>query len=676
MASRFRKSDTTDEMADANDDTTDLGTGQLTAGIVKDRYERATKAIEFDRKEYWLNKSFVEGHQWVKWVDHSKAFVPWLRSGGRYQATVNKLDSLMATYMGRVIKADLAFEVPPTTADDYAIEGALVATSIIRCKQSSGNWEDKREELAIAAILGGTAALTLDWDPSATAYGNVNTGDTCETVLNVTEFAVEPGAKSARRARWWAKGVVLPSEEVRSLYKMDHTPKADYNTGGPFSGGLMGQTSSQDRGTRVVTYYERPNFLRPGGAVAVLVADQLVWGPKPWPFPFKDHLNLEVVRETIVDSQWNGVTRMSKARPIQVQYNFIHSNIQEHIKKVGAAKPIAPYGSAEVFDQWNDDPATPLLYPDGSTPPGYLSPPSLPNYMPQQLDRLDNDLQDVMGVHAISGGEAPANIESGFGLQTLAENDASPATALARRLARAFENTGTSVLELYCKNVKDTRSATVYRETGGQSLAETTKWNGKTIAGQTHVVIPEDAVIPQSRAAMQQFAQTLAGMPGLLPQGQAGLTMLLELAQVPNRDQTMWFANPAEARSRHDVARIMQGEIVLPREFHDHATAISVANRARMSPRYDILSKRIRENLDLFVLAHQRLSEEQAGMQMKKAALSPALANTPTANNAAPLPAELAGMSPNQPAALPAGTGQAEEDTAPPEVPQQSGEQQ
>jgi hypothetical protein len=648
-----------------------VATGELTAEIVRDRYKHAVKAIEFDRKEYQLNKLFVEGQQWVKWVDKTKAFVPWKRQGDRYQATVNKLDNLVATYLGKAIKADFEYEVPPSTADDYAVEGALLATAVVRYKNQASAWEDRREELSIAALLGGTAALATEWDAGAKAYGSVNTGDTVETVLNITQFAIEPGAKNARKARWWVKAQVLPPEEVRAKYKMDYTPKPDSNFGSP-SGSLSTNTSTSttERGTLVVTYYERPNFLRPEGAVAVLVDNRLVWGPKSWPFPFKDHLNLDVVRETVVDDQWNGVTRLTKARPIQVQYNFVHSNIQDHIKKVGVAKPIAPYGSAEVFDQWNDDPATPLLYPDGSTPPGYLQPPSLPGYIQQQLDRLENDMMDAVGVHAISQGEAPANIESGFGLQTLAENDGSPATAMAKRTARVFVNTASDVLEMYSKNIKETRTATVYEPNG--NIAQSIKWSGKTLAGQTHVVIPIDAIIPQSRAAMQQFAQTIAGM-GLLPPGQQGLTLLLEIAQVPNRDETMWYVNPAEARSRHDVARVFQGEIVVPREFHDHQTAITVGNRARMSPRYDATTDKIRKALDLWILTHQRFAEEQAGQQLGRAGMSPALANTPTANAAAPLPAELMGISPNQPAALMPPTAQVPEGNSP-SIPQQQGD--
>lgn len=623
---------------------------EITAAEILKRAEAASNAISQDRREYHMNHAFLEGKQWIKWVDREKAFVPWKRRGGRYQATVNKLDGLVTTYMGKITRADMVFNVPASTADDYALQGALVAESIITHKHDVCDWESKREELTLAAIKGGTAALVVEWDAAAKSYGSVRTGDTVERVLNITEFAVEPGAKDATHARWWVQQQVLPTEEVQSLYKLEYEPKAEHRSGGPYAMGLGDGMSPQAKGCLVTTYYERPNFLRPEGVVAVVVNNKMVWGPKAWPFPFKDRLNLEVVRETVVDRQWHGLTRLSKARPVQVQYNFVSSNIEDHIKKVGTAKLVAPHGSSDALDTWDDDPANPVRYPDGSSPPQYLSPPSLPAYILNRLEALDNAMQDIMGIHGISQGEAPANIESGFGLQTLAEQDASPATALAKRVARAFAKTASSVLELYVANVRETRKATVYAP--DSKVAETHQWTGKTIAGQTKVIIPQDAIIPHSRAAMQQFAETLAKM-GLLPPGQEGLTLMLELAEVPNREQSLWYVNPAEARSRHDVARIMQGEVVYPQSFHNHKVAISVANRARMSPRYDTMPKQRREALDLFIKTHEMMDIEEAGKQMGQAAISPALANAADANEPTPLPPELLGVAP-QPAQLPA----------------------
>lgn len=623
----------------------------LTEDQIQKRYDAAIKAVQPDRREYAMNHAFLEGKQWIKWVETSKAYVPWKRPGGRTQFTVNKLDNLVTTYMSKITRAELAFNVQAKTADDYAIQGALVAEALVEYKHDECDWEDKRQDLILAAIKGGTSALIIDWDATAVSYGGINTGDSRERVLNIMEFALEPGSRSPEEARYFVTGLVVPVEQAQAMYKLEHAPQEAYKTGGPYAAGLFSGDMDQQpvKGALVVTYYERPNYLRPEGAVAVLVNGKMAWGPKPWPFPFK-HLNIKLVRETIIDGRWNGTTRLSKARSVQIQYNFVHSNIQDHIKKVGTAKLAAPYGASEVFDQMDDDPANPIRYPDGSQPPHWMTPPAMPGYIINQLDRLEKDMEDIMGIHDASQGIAPANIESGTGVREIIEQDASAATMVGKRVAWAFEDIASMGLELYAKNVKETRTATVYGDDG--KIAESVKWTGKTLAGQTCVKVPDDAIIPHSKAAMQQIAMELAKM-GMLPPGQEGLTMMLEIAEVPTRESSMWYINPDEARARYDISRIMQGETVIPPEQINIAIALKVCTRYRLSPRYDTLTPEIQQDFNNYAMMLQRMGEEQAGEMVNRASISPALAAAPTANAAAPLPAEMTGINPNQPAMLP-----------------------
>jgi hypothetical protein len=617
------------------------------------RKDEAVKAVLRYRKEYDMNRAFLSGHQWIKWHDKDRAFVPWKRKGGRYQATVNVMDSLASTIVAKLMKQGIVFEVPADQANDYAIQGSLIAESVLRAKVTDAHWDSRREDLYWATITGGTTVVEVSWDTSRNTYGDMATGDTRETILPITEFALEPGAKTPEDARWWIKQQVLPAEQVQAMFKLEKKPNEDMSFGGPYTGGVMGQTGPTGRGVEVTWYYERPNFLRPQGAMAVIVNNKLAWGVKPWSFPFKDRLNIDVARMTPVPGTPYGETPLSKIRSLQIQYNFIHSNIQEHIKKVGTAKFAAPYGSSEVFDQMDDDPGNPLRYPDNAQAPHYMVPPGMPGYIIQHLDTLERKMQDIMGVHAISQGVTPSNIESGVGLSILAEQDSTPAGRLAQEAARCLSGMGSKVLQLCAANVKDTRKATVYEDKN--STGRRIKWTGKSLAGQTNAIIPPDSVLPRSHAAAQQFAETIAKM-GFIPPTPEGLTLLLELAQVPDREQSLWYVNPNEAKARWDVGKLAGGEVALPRDFQNHKTFIDVGNRFRLTPEYDALPEEQQKIIDNWILAHQRMDEEEAGQQMAKAAMSPALAGTATANAAAPLPPEMTGIMPPAPGTMPQGT--------------------
>jgi hypothetical protein len=74
------------------------------------------------------------------------------------------------------------------------------------------NWEELRRQQAWATLKGGTSILCTEWDPRAgTELGvtetgkNFGTGDTVESVLNVTQAAGEPGCRDFEHGRWWIK---------------------------------------------------------------------------------------------------------------------------------------------------------------------------------------------------------------------------------------------------------------------------------------------------------------------------------------------------------------------------------------------------------------------------------------------------------------------------------------
>jgi hypothetical protein len=111
--------------------------------------------------------------------------------------------------------------------------------------------------------------------------------------------------------------------------------------------------------------------------------------------------------------------------------------------------------------------------------PSYLTPPQMPAWWIDMPGRLADQIDDIMGVHDISRGSAPANIESGFGLTVLAEKDTTPVTRLSKETSRAFGRLMSMVLAIYedkTKNSKVTRRSLV-RVPGNAPL--TVIWNGR-----------------------------------------------------------------------------------------------------------------------------------------------------------------------------------------------------
>jgi len=490
--------------------------GTLTPAKVKEAYEESVRSLRAACWEYEQNLAMIQSQQWLQRHRITNTLVEIPRDGARTRIVADRLLPASRHLLSRLLSRPLVFEVPPNDSDDATVRGAYTAQSVLMDCVREKNWEDLREQSAWATWLGGTGVMALDWDSSSgRALGTTETGrpygtgDLCATALTVQEVAWEPGTKDAERGTWWIRAQALPPKEVQATYKMKTCPPADASASLTPLGRKAYASATAETApnlTLVLTVYIRPNQFKPEGAVATLVADQFVDGPKPWSFPFKDRLNMVVVRETKVPGQAHGYTTMSTAVPLQCAYNASMSNLVEHMKLTGNARFMYPEGALDGVDELTDLPGEAFGYAaiGQGGKPEWLTPPQMPQWVIEQPAMIANQMDDILGLHDISRGVAPKNIESGMGLSILVEQDTTPLGAMTRELARGFERLGTMALRIYEAKVKDTRQARV--QVPGQ-IPEIIQWTGKALSGQTQAVVPIDQVMPNSRAATYAMAK-------------------------------------------------------------------------------------------------------------------------------------------------------------------------
>lgn len=619
---------------------------------VVDKYQKGLKAQHYANANFWANTAFIRGHQWVAFNPHTTRLEEVLAEDDRVRATINRLWPGSRTIISKLLQRRLQFEVQPNSADDAAIEGAKVGEAILAAISKEHDWEALRESVAWSIWKGGTAAMSVDWNPSKgkpTALAEdgrkLPSGDTEETALSLAEFVVQPGARVAKTAQWWIKAQALPPTEVQARYDLSELPPADATTGlSSLERGLVsanvtgshGPSNGDSDGTEltlVLTYYERPNPQNEKGTVEVVVNGKTVWGPKEWPFPFVDYLNLATARETIIENTWLGETVVTIARPVQAAYNAAWSNILEHVDIAGNARLATPQSSVELTEQYSDQIGEQIVYADGMDTPKWLTPPQLPGWLLQLPSQLREEVDDILGVHDVSRGTAPANIESGYGLAVLAENDATPLGKLSAAMATMFGEVASMALKVYESEVKETRTAVIRMP--GQP-AETTPWNGADLAGQTEAIVPLELVAPRSRAAQAQFAEK-AMEQGLI----TTLQELTRLAEAPGESEMLAAVRPNIARARRENAAMAQGQVRYPEDYDDHKEHIVEHNAFRMSQRYEGLDPDVREIFAAHIQAHETMAAEEAGNQARRAQMGgPALAAAPKADGSEMIPVD------------------------------------
>ncbi len=629
-----------------------------TTNPIRDLYYKGLRAQRWANHNYWANAAFLRNEQWIHVNRVTKRLEEVPDDPDRVRATINVMWPNSRTIMSKLTQRELAFEVSPNSADDVAIAGSKVSESIIEAVHSEHQWESLRESVGWSAWKGGTAAVCVDWDPQRgkpTALADdgrlLPTGDTVETALSLAEFVVQPGAREAERAEWWIKAQALPPSQVKNTYGLAEEPAADATAGlSSLEGKLVASQAAGVHGgggdvtavplTLVLTYYERPNPSTPKGKVCVVVGEETVWGPKEWPFPFVDYLNLATCRETIDETQWLGETVLSVARPVQAAFNAAWSNILEHADIAGNARMMMPESALQLAEQYSDVIGEQIPFMDGMEKPSWLTPPQLPAWLLQMPRELRAELDNIMGVHDISRGATPANIESGYGLAVLAEQDATPIGKMAKSQAEMWSRVASMVLKLYEAEVDEERTAVIRVE---GSPPDTVTWSGKDIAGQTEAKVPLDLVLPRSRAAMMQLAEKALQM-GML----TTIEEFSRVAELPGERDMIDAIRPDVARARRENHHMALNYVRMPENWDDHAIHIHEHNTFRKTARYDALPPEVKDLFAAHVQGHETTAAEEAGAQQLRADIGgQALASAPRGDGAEAVPVEPPPEDPN-----------------------------
>lgn len=591
-------------------------------------WDEAYGATRDHVKEYHLNHAYLEGFQWFDWDPIELQVQALSDDADRIQATFNHMRANVRTLTSQLTQRELTFEVHPSAYDDATIRATKVGEALLADLAKDHDWEILREGHIKSVLKGGSSAVAVDWDPE-----NMTT---VETVLGIPEFVVEPGARAAETARWWIKLQLLPPKEVQSMFP-DHFEMAP-----PEADGRLGMASEYEyrerdtKLTRVFTYYERPNPLNPEGCIKVEVNGKIVQKAEEWPFPWKHRLNFCLARESLIEHEAFGSTVLSDVRSPQTALNAAWSGFLEHMRESSNHRLVFDENWIDAIDSLNDRAGAPLVGPKmKSGAPDYLKAPPIPTGLIDGINMLKAEIDNLLGVHDVSRGQAPANIESGYGLSILAEKDASPVGRLIKETARVWSRVGWMVLELHQQEVKKERTTSVH----DGHAPSVRKWKGKDIMGQTRALVPTEAIIPKSQAAQQQWAEHAVEMGLINPQNPMAIIQFARLADMPDQRGIINATLPDAAKAIRENEAVVMDEVPLPADFDDHAIHIEVHNDFRKSLQYDLLEDQQRIDIDNHIKAHETMAQQSIADQRLGTDIDPALGAAPRADGAAPIEA-------------------------------------
>lgn len=615
---------------------------------VIDLWNKADRYLLKERRDYWMNASYNSGQQWI-WWDQTRNIVQELdyaNDNERFtRITVDKFGPRVTNLMARMTRSPLVWEVEPSGTDDASARRQRLQEQLLLSEAHEQDWAEIREEHLLQTLYGGSAAVSVEWDPQlgkivatdpVTAIP-IPAGGVRLTPLGISEFCLEPGSPSVDDARYWIKCVALPPEQVKERYDLDWEPVPDAEAS--LSSRHRTLLSRRPQGqpprlTLVYCYYERPTTRTPGCVVHVVNNREVyAYGDgQGWPFPFQ-HLNITIGIQRKIPRTWVGNTLLTPARDIQYAYNRARSTILEHMRKAANARLMVPAGSIEDSDSITTDPADVLEYNSELGEPHWQSAPEVPRWISNEAAQLESELDDIFFTHAVTRGQAPGDRNSGLALSVLAEKDDTPLAPMARNQSAVWARIGQMTLQMYRAYAQQSGMVRSQTITTSQGSTVQFEWTSEDIDETPMVKVPLDATAPRSKIATQSVIVSLAQTFPAAFQNVDGMS-LARLLDLPDPKGFLTTADPDVAKAEWENGLLMQAIPVMPADFDDHAKHIAQHNRERKSPAYELAADDVRQAIDVHVQAHQKLAADEVAAQLAAQQQMPGAEMLPQANEA------------------------------------------
>ena len=205
----------------------------------------------------------------------------------------------------------------------------------------------------------------------------------------------------------------------------------------------------------LIERYEKPSKKLPNGKLTIICEDELLYdGDLPYiigkdktrTFPF-----VKQVSSKQVGCFW-GNSVIERCIPIQRAYNAIKNKKHEFIERLTCGILSVEDGSVDTDNLESEGlaPGKILIYRNGSTPPSYLSPGSIPSDIEKEEEKLLEELNVLSSTSDMMiSSNIPGNLNSGTALSVLIDQDNSRLSLTAEMIRNAIISIGKIIIRLY-----------------------------------------------------------------------------------------------------------------------------------------------------------------------------------------------------------------------------------
>jgi hypothetical protein len=574
-----------------------------------EQHEAAKRERTRNEKQWYLNLAFYFGQQYVQFASttadsYGRGYGLTVPKAPRWRVRLvsNKIRPIVRTELAKLTAQKPTAYVVPASSDERDLSAAKAGELVWESLYSRKRVHHTLKRALFWTCITGNGFIKTYWDEGLLDPSSETMGDLVFEPENPFALFVPDLVEEDLEQQPFLIHATAKNPEVVSLrynktldgkqLKPDVSSSNEILDSGFLK--LVGASTNKKDAVLCLEIWVKPGSVKmfPEGAVLMIVGKQLVQVIKGLPYKHGEYPFAKI--DHIPSGKFYADSVVTDLIPLQKEYNRTRSQIIEAKNIMAKPQLLAARGSIDP-KKISTEPGQVILYTPGFTEPKPLPLQPLPNYVLQDLDRIQSDIEDISGQHEITRGNAPPGVTAATAISFLQEQDDSKLSHTVTSVESAIEKIARQSLSLVGTYWDTTR---VVQVAGAEHIYDAQILKGADLNGNTDIRVEAGSALPQSKAARQAFVMDLMKMgfvdppTGLAAMDMKGIDTLVEQYEVDT------------SQARRENVKMSGMEPVAVNTWDNHQAHIMIHNNFRKSQQFEMLPDQIKAAFEQHVQEH------------------------------------------------------------------------
>lgn len=487
---------------------------------VNEQFRMCKDNRSIQERQWYINLAFYMGKQHVQYISapgsqNSNKLTTPQAPYWRARPVINKIRPMIRKEISKITSTKPNAYVVPASSEDQDLFAAQAAEQLWESLYDSKKVQTVIRRASYWSRICGVGFIKCWWADDAIDEENKQMGDIIiESQTPFHVFVPDLTEEDLEKQAYVLHVSVKPVDWATMTYGeyLENPPQATAISESVIDSGFLklinADVNAEKDSVEILEAWIKPGMIKkfPDGAVVTVVGGQVAQVWRGWPYKSTKYPFVKL--ENIPTGSFYPESVITDIIPLQREYNRTHGQIIEAKNRMAKPQLIAPKGSINPA-QITTEPGQVILYKAGFTPPQPLPLQPLPNYVLEELDRIQQDMNDISSQHEVSKGATPPGVTAATAISYLQEQDD---TVLSHSL-ESLENGVQKMAQMTLSYIEQFWSTQrQVKVVGTDGSFDVIMLKGADINGNTDIRIEKDSALPTSRAAKQAFILDLMKM--------------------------------------------------------------------------------------------------------------------------------------------------------------------